>query len=103
MAVKGDLDQRSIREYVDTLGSLAELVDSGEIDEEDEEEDGSYVRCGTAIDFDVSRPLCDTCYSEWAVIRNPEYKEVFCHYCGKRRAITYARPLCRSCYAAASS
>jgi len=113
MIVKSESDQSHIREYVISLSRLAappvrrpsysssrpvapkiSKVNKGN-------GDASCIRCGKSIDYDDLRPLCYDCYAEWAMFNNPDYKEVFCHDCGKRRVVTYARPRCRSCYSAA--
>lgn len=59
---------------------------------------GFCIRCGTSIDFDMDKVLCDNCYDKWAKYKAPNYKEKFCHKCGKSVAVTKAKPLCRSCF-----
>ena len=58
------------------------------------------IRCGSDIDFDPDRPLCDGCYKKWAVYKDPDYRERQCHRCGGKYQTSYARPLCRECYRA---
>jgi hypothetical protein len=59
---------------------------------------GYCIRCGEMVGHDVDYPLCDECYPEWAVYRNLEYVERFCHTCGGRSRTSYARPECSECY-----
>lgn len=59
---------------------------------------GACIRCGTKVQFDISKPLCDAHYDEWAKWKNNEYEEKFCHSCGKSNATSYAKPLCASCF-----
>ncbi len=56
------------------------------------------VRCGESIDFDDEKPLCDEHYKSWNKFKNPEYKEKYCHGCGKKKSTTYAKPFCRPCW-----
>ena len=64
---------------------------------------GAYcIRCGSGIDFDQDRPLCEDCYKKWAVYKDPNYPERQCHRCGGKHKTSYARPLCRECYRAAT-
>jgi len=62
--------------------------------------DGHCIRCGDGIKFNPDRPLCRSCYGEWAQWENDEYEEDFCHACGDEVITSMARPLCRSCYRA---
>lgn len=60
---------------------------------------GAYcIRCATRIPLNAERPLCDSCYREWAKWKNEDYEEEHCHQCGKERKTTMAKPLCRTCY-----
>jgi phosphatidylserine/phosphatidylglycerophosphate/cardiolipin synthase-like enzyme len=59
---------------------------------------GNCIRCGRAIEHDPDHPLCDDCYPKWAVFKNEDYQEKFCHICGKPNKTSYAKPLCTSCY-----
>lgn len=59
---------------------------------------GTCIRCSRTIARDNYRPLCDSCYSEWAQWGNTDFKEKYCHGCGETRTTSYDRPLCRSCY-----
>ncbi|BAS31154.1 phospholipase D-like domain-containing protein [Dehalococcoides mccartyi] len=60
--------------------------------------DAYCIRCKAKIPYDARHPLCDACYPEWASYKNREYKEEFCHKCGKRSKTSYAYPECRDCY-----
>jgi hypothetical protein len=59
-------------------------------------EKGYCIRCGDRIK--MGKPYCGDCYEKWAEFENHDYKERFCHTCGKDNASTMNKPLCRSCY-----
>ena len=60
---------------------------------------GFCIRCGKGIDYDVDAPHCLDCYRVWKKHENPEYKEKYCHSCGKLKEwITKAKPRCSTCY-----
>lgn len=59
---------------------------------------GHCIRCGDTIDFDLSRPLCYSCYKSWSKYGNEDYEENFCHTCGREKNTSYAKPECYSCY-----
>ena len=60
---------------------------------------GYCIRCGERITYDVDTPYCPNCYRVWKEYKNPDYEEVFCHWCGTPYALTTMnRPLCNSCY-----
>ena len=59
---------------------------------------GYCIRCGAIILYNLEKPLCPDCFSEWLVWENPDYKESCCHTCGKRARTTKVKPQCRSCY-----
>ena len=67
-----------------------------------EREQAHCIRCGSGIDFDQDRPLCEDCYKKWAVYKDPNYPERQCHRCGGKHKTSFARPLCRECYRAAT-
>lgn len=57
------------------------------------------IRCGHALNFNPEKPLCSTCYYEWAEWENEYYIETFCHSCGeKKQDISFIKPKCYSCY-----
>ena len=64
---------------------------------------GYCIRCREKIDLDTQRPLCNDCYQIWSQFGNIDYRENYCHKCGKEitgwdEAIDYAHPLCHSCW-----
>ena len=63
-----------------------------------EEKKGHCIRCNTAIPFDPSKPLCDSCYEEWVKFGNRFYEEKYCHCCGEEKKVTVATPLCYNCF-----
>jgi hypothetical protein len=60
---------------------------------------GFCMRCRASVARNPEKPLCTTCYREWAIYSNPAYVEKFCHGCGKPHASSMSKPLCRGCYA----
>lgn len=60
--------------------------------------DGSCIRCGTKIEFNLDKPFCGKCFSSWNKYHDPTYTEKICHDCGKPASTSKARPQCRSCY-----
>ena len=63
-----------------------------------EEKNGHCIRCNTAIPFDPSKPLCDSCYEAWVKFGNRFYEEKYCHCCGEEKKVTVATPLCYNCF-----
>jgi len=62
-------------------------------------ERGFCIRCRKRIDHNVKAPHCLDCYRDWQKYENPEYKERYCHSCGKpQERITKAKPLCMPCF-----
>jgi phosphatidylserine/phosphatidylglycerophosphate/cardiolipin synthase-like enzyme len=59
---------------------------------------GHCIRCGNAIDLDPDYPYCDRCYRVWRKYGDPDYKEEYCHICGRACQSTMNKPLCYSCY-----
>ncbi|MCK6502763.1 phospholipase D-like domain-containing protein [Myxococcota bacterium] len=62
---------------------------------------GTCIRCGDDIALNPDKPLCGSCYKEWATYGNADYKESYCHACGDEHVTTMAKPLCRACWRAA--
>ncbi len=98
MIVESRKDATRFRNYVSEMLKRAEVVQLAEPEGQEVEQTGRCIRCGRQIDFNVSRPLCDSCYQSWAVYANTDYPERHCHSCGKPSQVTYARPLCGDCY-----
>ncbi|MFC1955189.1 phospholipase D family protein [Chloroflexota bacterium] len=60
---------------------------------------GYCIRCRKNIKLDLKAPYCPDCYSVWAKYKDTDYKEKYCHKCGKpNKATTMKRPVCVSCY-----
>ncbi len=64
---------------------------------------GRCIRCQKIIPYATDNPLCETHYAEWNRYKNPNYKENFCHKCGRQSPTTFAKPLCESCYSGSRS
>ena len=63
-------------------------------------QNGTCIRCGQRIDFDIEHPLCFNCYSVWSQFGNINYPERYCLKCGREISfenINYANPICYSC------
>ena len=59
---------------------------------------GFCIRCGGQVEFTPQKPLCESCYKEWAKFKNKNYREKRCHMCGNQEATTVAKPLCGTCF-----
>ncbi len=59
---------------------------------------GICIRCGQDIDFNIEKPLCNSCYQSWAKYGDVTYPEKFCHVCGKESKQSYDKPVCYGCY-----
>ncbi len=61
--------------------------------------EGSCIRCGNRMAFNLNRPLCDDCYQTWVQFENIDYIERFCHKCGNEyeNSISFRQPLCKRC------
>ena len=64
---------------------------------------GRCIRCQKIIPYDADNPLCEADYAIWNQFKRKDYREQFCHKCGKQSPTTYARPLCPSCYSGSRS
>lgn len=106
LVIEDDDSQEKIRTYVDKLYELSKpIAGSRSVRERSSRQytteapvAGSCIRCGIEIELDPDRPLCDRCYAIWAEYENEDYKEKYCHLCGKEKTVTYAKPLCRPCF-----
>lgn len=59
---------------------------------------GFCIRCKQEIKPDPNKPLCPKCYTEWNKYKNQDYKEKYCHLCGKNHDSSVAKPLCLNCF-----
>ena len=60
-------------------------------------EAGYCIRTREQIAFDLSRPLSRDAYYVWAEFSNPDYRESFCHSCGREWETSVRYPLCNNC------
>jgi len=58
---------------------------------------GFCIRSGEKIAFNPARPLSRSSYQIWAEYSNPDYRERYCHSCGKSHSTSVRRPLCNEC------
>jgi phosphatidylserine/phosphatidylglycerophosphate/cardiolipin synthase-like enzyme len=59
---------------------------------------GICIRSGREIDYNIEKPLCNTCYQSWAKYGDYSYPEKYCLICGKESKQSYEKPVCYSCY-----
>ena len=59
---------------------------------------GYCIKCGKVIRYNLEKPFCRKCFSEWDEWGNPYHEESCCHTCGKPAPTTMATPRCNSCY-----
>jgi phosphatidylserine/phosphatidylglycerophosphate/cardiolipin synthase-like enzyme len=68
-------------------------------DTKDLKEHGYCIRCGDkTIALNPLVPYCKDCYNVWKKYSNEEYKEEFCHICGKNEKTSKVKPSCSDCY-----
>ena len=62
-------------------------------------QEGHCIRCNKGIPYDIDKPYCLPCARLWNRFGgNGDYKEKYCHQCGKKISTTYNSPRCGSCY-----
>ena len=59
---------------------------------------GFCIRCSTSIPLDIEKPLCYSCYKDWAKYENPFFQEKYCISCGDKKPTSFKKPACISCY-----
>lgn len=59
---------------------------------------GFCIRTKSTIPFNKERPYSAAAFTSWNRYKNPDYKEKYCHQCGKDYATTIAKPICLSCF-----
>jgi hypothetical protein len=61
--------------------------------------DSFCIRCLTPVKGDPEKPFCSKCYKSWAIYKNEEYEEKYCHSCGSTSArISKVKPKCYACW-----
>jgi hypothetical protein len=60
-------------------------------------EKGFCIRTREKIAYDPSRPLSRDSYFVWAEFSNPDYRERYCHCCGKEYPTSVRNPICNEC------
>ena len=91
-------EARNEAEFIVNNAKKAESVANSLVQEEPK--GGFCIRCGEPIPYNLSRPYCRRCGSQWkAKGGNPDYRERDgkCHTCGKRASTSKAMPQCNSC------
>ena len=97
-----------IKIFSDGVREAKSIVDSSTKDDLRKQKEESYstrakqtgycIRCRIPVPYDLDRPYCRDCFSEWVVWENPDYEESRCHTCGKPTPTSMAKPECYSCY-----
>jgi hypothetical protein len=60
-------------------------------------ERGFCIRTKEKITYNPSKPLSWNSYQTWAQFSNADFKEKYCHSCGKSYSTSVRRPLCNQC------
>jgi phosphatidylserine/phosphatidylglycerophosphate/cardiolipin synthase-like enzyme len=60
-------------------------------------EKGFCIRTHEKIALNPAKPLCWIAYQTWAEFGNPDFKEKYCHSCGKSYGTSFRKPLCYDC------
>lgn len=60
-------------------------------------EKGFCIRTREKISFNPGKPLSWNAYQTWAEFGNPDYRERYCHGCGKAHSSSVRNPLCNQC------
>lgn len=58
---------------------------------------GFCIRTKEVIALNPARPLSRGAYQSWAEFGNPDYRERYCHCCGKNFSTSVRNPLCHNC------
>ena len=74
--------------------------DSNMVDHQNKPKRGYCIRCGKSIPYNVDKPMCWDCFTEWEIYENYDYLEVHCHRCGEFTETTVEKPLCYPCFKA---
>ncbi len=59
---------------------------------------GVCIRCRHSIAANAALPYCEAHYRSWNRYKDRDYKEKYCHTCGKEQKATMAKPVCTACY-----
>ncbi len=59
---------------------------------------GYCIRCQSRIDFNPTRPFCESCYSVWLQFENLDCQENVCHRCGEFEVTSMSKPLDYDCF-----
>ncbi len=85
-----DIGQQSKRSF---LGKIVEKLENAL-----PEQPGFCMRCNIEIPFNPLMPLCGEHYQSWLKYKNRNYKEKYCHDCGKSAITSFNKPVCIDCY-----
>ena len=85
-----------VRGYVDELLGRIPDRNRSENVQRLERTQGHCIRCGNAVDYDLKKPFCLTCYRP-AFKRKPYPEQNYCHNCRKERKTTFNEPRCTEC------
>ncbi|RZK03637.1 MAG: hypothetical protein EOO46_17780 [Flavobacterium sp.] len=65
--------------------------------QEPQYEKGFCIRTREKISFNPGKPLSYSSYQTWSQFGNPDFREKYCHGCGKSHVTSVRQPLCREC------
>jgi hypothetical protein len=63
-----------------------------------DDDPGFCIRCSKRIAYDPDVPYCERCGEVWSQFENENYREEYCHSCGRAAETRMNRPLCSRCY-----
>ena len=93
--------QRIVRvsDEIPVTGGPVEPPEDEEDDDDDEcppvdtPQSGFCIRCKASIAANPTRPYCSCCFRSWNQYKNKEYKESYCHLCGRRTQDNHVQAL----------
>lgn len=72
----------------------AKIGSSNEI----EPEKGFCIRCKTEMKLNPQSPYCYACFKVWDKYKNKDFREKYCHICGRNHMSTFNKPACYTCF-----
>lgn len=84
-----------LRKSMELIETVIEIKDDIIMDINDE---GSCIRCGITIPFNMEKPYCKKCFKNWNKYKNQDYNEKYCHDCQVDWDTSLAKPVCKDCF-----
>lgn len=79
-----------------TIENMAKFLDTTGVSYHPDK--GFCIRCKNEVELNNLQPYCSDCFKIWSKFKNKNYKEKYCHVCGKTNDSTFIKPICFSCY-----